>query len=569
MDLADTKVQTKQKFSPLKRFFRLLAVERKDITSIYIFAIVAGLISLSLPLGIQAIFNYVAGGQVTTSWIVLVFVVILGVLANGLLQIFQISITERLQQRIFTHSAFEFAFRIPRLRMEALRKHVAPELVNRFFDTLTVQKSLSKILMDLSASSLQILFGLLLLSFYHPFFILFSVVLVGLLILMIRITGPAGLRTSLEESKYKYKVAFWLEEMARTLESFKLAGTTNLPLSRMDKLLGKYLNARNKHFKVLLLNYGMILGFKVLIIGSMLLIGSLLVFNNELNVGQFVAMEIVVILLLNAVDKLILAAEHAYDILTALEKIGSLTDLPLEQETGEDIPRKSSDAGLAIVAKSLTLHFPDMRHPIIDNVDFEAKAGDRINIVTTDDSFVTHFFRMLTGFYEGYSGSITVNSLPLQNVRLEDLRNQTGGYSTLQEIFDGTLLQNITLGSEGISTERLLEIIAAVGLEEFVTEEKDGLETTLPIGGGSLPDSVFRKIILARSIAKHPTLLLLNQPFEGLETKEKERFLKYLKNKMPATTVILASPRPEPDSFLTKTYKVSAHTLVPIQPYTR
>ncbi len=554
-----------RKFSPLTRFWRLLAAERKDIISIYLFAIVAGIISLSLPLGIQAIFNYVAVGEVTTSWVVLISVVIVGVLANGLVQIFQISITERLQQRIFTNSALEFSYRIPRLKMEALRKHVAPELVNRFFDTLTVQKSLSKILMDLSASSLQILFGLLLLSFYHPFFILFSVVLLGLLLLMIRITGPSGLRTSLEESKYKYKVAFWLEEMARTLESFKLAGSTSLPLRKTDGLLTKYLSARNKHFKVLLLNYGMILGFKVLIIGSMLLIGSLLVFDNQLNVGQFVAMEIVVILLLNAVDKLILAAEHAYDILTALEKIGSLTDMPLESELGEDIPRKSTENGLSISAKSLTLQFPDMRYPIIDNVNLELKAGECINIVTTDDSFVTHFFRMLTGFYEGYDGSLTFNSLPLQNVRLEDLRNQTGGYSTLQEIFDGTLLQNITVGGEGITIQRILEIIDAVGLNEFVEGEKHGLSTMLHTGGGNLPESIFRKIILARCIAKHPTLLLLNRPFEGLEKVEKTKFIHYLRQKMPMATVILASSQPESDLSFDKSYVVKVHSLVPLE----
>ncbi len=247
---------------------RLVSAERKDIINIFIFAIIAGLISLTLPLGIQAIFNFVSGGAVTTSWVVLVIFVIAGVIGNGLLQIFQLSITERLQQRIFTHSAIEFAYRLPRMRVESLRGQYAPELVNRFFDTLTIQKGFSKILMDFSTSSLQILFSLVLLSFYHSFFILFSLALLALLVLVMWLAGPRGLRTSLEESKYKYKVVFWLEEMARTMETFKLAGSTKLPLIKTDAMVGSYLTARNNHFRILLLEYGVILTFKVLIIAA-------------------------------------------------------------------------------------------------------------------------------------------------------------------------------------------------------------------------------------------------------------------------------------------------------------
>lgn len=548
--------------TPLKRFWRLLKVERKDIVNIAIFAVVAGVINLSLPLGIQAIFNYVSGGEVTTSWVILVVVVILGVVANGILQIFQVSITERLQQRIFTHSALEFAYRIPRLKMDALRQQVAPELVNRFFDTLTVQKSLSKLIMDLSASVLQIIFGLLLLSFYHSFFIVFAILLVALIFVVLRITGPAGLRTSLEESKYKYKVAFWLEEMARVLESFKFAGNTHLPLDRTDNLTESYLKARRNHFRVLLANYGMFLVFKVLIIGSLLIVGSILVFNNALNMGQFVAMEIVVILSLSAVDKLILTTETMYDILTALEKLGTLTDLPLESEQGERMDRAPGTQGMAINIKDLTLRFPDMRHPVVSHAYMTVRPGERVNLITTDDSFITHFFRLLTGFYDGYKGSITINDMPLQNLCLEDLRLHVGGYSTLQEIFDGTLLENVTMGLDGASLDRVLPILRAVGLTEFVEGEQEGLHTHLQTHGGTLPESIKRKIILARSLAGHPSLLLLNQPFDGLEAVDRKGFLNYVKEHLPYTTMIIATPDPLEDNLADKAYRIVDHTVV-------
>ena len=202
--------------TPTKRFWKLLKPDSEEIKNIYVYAVFSGLVSLSLPLGIQAIVNLIQGGQISTSWIILVIVVILGIGLTGLLQIFQLGITENLQQRIFTRAAFEFAYRIPRIRLDALYKQYAPELANRFFDTLTVQKGLSKILIDFSSASLQIVFGLILLSLYHPFFVLFSFILVLLVYVIIRFTAKRGLETSLTESKYKYKIAHWLEELART-----------------------------------------------------------------------------------------------------------------------------------------------------------------------------------------------------------------------------------------------------------------------------------------------------------------------------------------------------------------
>jgi ABC-type bacteriocin/lantibiotic exporter with double-glycine peptidase domain len=231
--------------TPVQRFWRLLKPDAKEIRDVYTYAVFNGLVSLSLPLGIQAIVNFIQGGDISSSWIVMVVVVVLGVAITGVLQIFQLRITENLQQKIFTRAAFEFAYRVPRIRMEKLYRHYAPELMNRFFDTLTVQKGLSKILLDFSVATLQVIFGLILLSLYHPFFIMFSLVLVVLVYLIFRFTARRGLETSLQESKYKYQLAHWLEELARSSTTFRLVGSTPLPLDKTDRNVGNYLNARS------------------------------------------------------------------------------------------------------------------------------------------------------------------------------------------------------------------------------------------------------------------------------------------------------------------------------------
>ena len=186
-----------------QRLLGLLSLEKKDILQIFYYAVFAGLVNLSLPLGIQAIINLIQGAQVTTSWVVLVILVTLGVAFAGTLQLMQIRIIENLQQKIFTRASFEFAYRFPKIRMRELTQYYPPELANRFFDTLTIQKSLAKILVDFPAALLQIVFGLLLLSLYHPFFIVYGLLLLLLIYGVFKYTAEKGFQTSLEESKNK------------------------------------------------------------------------------------------------------------------------------------------------------------------------------------------------------------------------------------------------------------------------------------------------------------------------------------------------------------------------------
>ena len=193
--------------------------------------------------------------------------------------------------------------------MAELRKYYPPELANRFFDTLAIQKGLSKILIDVPTAVLQILFALILLSFYHPFFIVFGILLLGLIYIVFKYTAKKGLKTSLKESKSKYKVAHWIQEIARTVISFKLSGSTSLGLRKNDDLVDDYLEARESHFKILRIQFIQMISFKVIVTASLLLIGGALVLNQEMNIGQFVAAEIIILLVIASVEKLILGLE--------------------------------------------------------------------------------------------------------------------------------------------------------------------------------------------------------------------------------------------------------------------
>ncbi len=513
---------------PLKRFWQLLASERKDIGNIYIYALFNGLLTLSIPLGIQAIINLIQSGSTSTSWVVLVIVVLIGLTLAGIFQIFQLSVAERIQQRLFVNASVEFAYRIPRLKLSALRNNYPPELINRFFDVLTVQKGLYKLLFDFSVASLQIVFGLILLSLYHPFFIAFGLFLVVLLALYFRTTSRRGLETSLEESKHKYEVVSWLEELARNLSTFKMAGKTDLPLQKTDVLSGKYLRSRRSHFAILVRQYGFLIFFKVLIAGGLLLLGGLLVFDAQMNIGQFVAAEIVIVQIISSVEKLVYSIETIYDVLTGLEKLGAVTDLELEnhdEETQIDLKREDK---LHIKLKNINLISPQWGHKILHNINLEVNHGEKIGITGTMSSGKSSLLQLIAGLFDSYEGSILYNSTPHRNVRLETLRSLIGDNLRQEEVFEASILDNISLARDGVSQDEVMQLIDLVGLKDFVEDLPNGIFTQLPSSGLGLASSTRNRILMARSLAGKHNLLLLEDNWFDVDDKTRQVWLDYL-----------------------------------------
>ncbi|MFN6379916.1 MAG: peptidase domain-containing ABC transporter [Flavobacteriales bacterium] len=527
--------------SAVKRFFRLIANEKVDIQNIIIFAVFSGLINLSLPLGIQAIINFLNSGEISTSWALLLIFVVLGVALVGYLQIKQLAITETIEQRVFAKAAFDFAFRIPRIKQDAVQNKYVPELVNRFFEVLTVQKGLSKILIDFSSAALQIIFGLILLSLYHPMFILLGLGLVFLLYVIFRITGPAGLRTSLEESKYKFEVAHWLEEIGRTMNTFKLIGNSELPVKRTDELVSGYLKARKKHFRILVWQFKGMIVFKVVVAAGLLILGSLLVIDRQINIGQFVAAEVIIVMLIGAVEKLILSMDTIYDLLTALEKIGTVTDLPVEEDKGTDLRDTNCDNGLNIRFNNVTFSYPDGDEEVLKGASLELLSGHRVCISGPNGVGKTTLLKLLTGMYNSFSGTITLNGLPFRSLRIEALRSIIGDNLNDTDVFKGSLFENIQAGRPNISKDQVMWALRQVQLDEFVSSHPTGLDTPIDPEGKRLSKTITRKIVLARAIVDNPKILLLEDNLSNLKNDERQNIYKNILSKQHGWTVIIVS----------------------------
>ena len=530
--------------TPLKRLFGMLRRERKDIINIYIYAIVVGIISLSLPLGIQAIIGLVSGGLAFSSVYVLIGVVILGVVISGVMQIYQLTLVEVLQRRVFTKAAFEFTYRIPRVKSEALLDSYAPELMNRFFDIVNVQKALPKVLIDMTSAVIQILFGIILLSLYHPYFIAFGFLTIAIVVSVIYYNAPKGMETSLAESKYKYKVAQWLEDIARTLYAFKSAGSTNMPMQKMDYLVNNYLKYRKKHYKVLLNLYGNAVFFKAFITGLLLILGTSLVIDRQISLGQFVASEIIIVLVVSSVEKLISGTETVFDLLTAIEKMGHVTDLPLERQSGLQVNFHEQNHGLNIKIQNLSYRYNDGKKYVLKNLNLDIKAHESICITGTNGSGKETLLKILSAIYTDFEGSISYNGLSIRDLHLNSIRDAIERNLAADLIFDGTLLDNIVMGRSGITLTDVQWALENLHMSDNIAELSEGLSTQMVAGGKRFSESFIAKVSVARCVVEKPKLLMITDIYRELHKAERMSAAAFLTDKKNPWTLLTISNDP-------------------------
>lgn len=523
--------------TPWIRLWRLIRLEQKPVLKIFFYAIFAGLVELGLPLGIQAIVNIIVGGQFNASVILLTVIVLFTVAFAGVLRYMQMRIGEDLQQRIFARSTFELVYRFPKMKYAELQSEYPPELANRYFDIMNIQKSLPKLLIDFSGGIIQILFGLILLSFYHPFFIIFGFLILLLFYIIFKLSLNEGVKEALEVSNYKYQVAHWIQEIARSLEGFKVSESFSYSSSRNDDTSYKYLNARERHFRILRFQFFKMIGFKVIVAAALLVVGGLLVINQQMNIGQFVAAEIIIVLMINSVEKLILGLESVYTLLAGLEKFGRVTDIPLERLGGQKPLHKSDD--IIFEYKNINLHLQG-KH-ILKNINTVINPKDLILVQGTPGSGKSTLLRTLVGLIQEAEGNVFVNDINLKNIDITHFRDFAGHFFPSNKTFQGTILENITLNNPDISMDFVRLLVDKLQLKPFVKAQDKGLQTVIFTEGRQLPYTINKKIMIARALASKPKLLVLKDPTEDFLDEEEDKVIDFLTDpEMPWALVVVS-----------------------------
>ncbi len=521
--------------TPVQRLWHLLSLDSRDLLAVLAYTTVAGLFSLAVPITAQVLVNNIAQGQSLQQLVVLSSLVLFFLSFAGLLRLFQLVLLERLQQRIFVRVAINLGNRLPRVQLAALTSEYAPELVNRFFDVINIQKAFAKLALDGLDALLKVFVGLLLLAFYSPILLGFdlAVVLSGLFIIFV--LGINGLRTSILESKKKYKLAAWLEELARCHISFKMSGTLAFLSERTDALAVAYLKARRSHFTVLFRQAVGNYFFYALASAGILAVGGWLVINRQITIGQLVAAEIVVVSVLAGLDKVISQLEHVYDLLTALDKVGHIEDLPIERATGTEIPVR--EEGASVLCRNVRFSYYSGAE-VLSGVELSVKPGEWVSVVGLSGAGKSTLMALICGLLEPSHGTVEINGVDVRDANLDALRLVVGMVGDREEIFEGTIEDNLRVGAGWLTQEDLRWAIDLMQLSDELAVLPQGLQTPLVSGGYNLSRGQIQRLLLARTIARHPKLLILDEAFMGIDERSKLKILDAIYDRAHRWTII-------------------------------
>jgi ABC-type bacteriocin/lantibiotic exporter with double-glycine peptidase domain len=263
--------------------------------------------------------------------------------------------------------------------------------------------------------------------------------------------------------------------------------------------------------------------FKILITAAMLIVGGILLIRQQINIGQFIAAEIIILTIMNAVEKLIVSLETVYDLLTSVEKINKITEKPIDEEGSYEFVKKQ---GIEIEAKNLSFGFE--KNDILQNISFHIKPGQKVAITGDGDSGKTVLLRLLTGVFQDFEGDLSFDQVPINNYNLNTLRNNIGIYMQKQDIFSASLWENITLGNKEVKEQDVLDTFKIVGLESFYKSLNKGFDTHLEPPGKQLSSSSVQKLLIARSLLNQPALLLLDEPMKLFAADDKQYLQNYL-----------------------------------------
>lgn len=508
---------------PFHRLWRLLAPERADLWIIVIFAAINGLLALATPLAVETLVNTVAFGRLMQPVIVL-SLLLLGFLAlSSAIRAVQTYAVEIIQRRLFARVAADLAYRLPRVQTEAMGGQSGRELVNRFFDVVTVQKASAQLLLDAVGLALSALIGMLVLALYHPWLLGFDVVLLVLVALTLFVMGRGAVATSIEESKAKYGVAAWLEDLAAARTTFRDGFSAEFALASSDRLIHKYLKARQKHFRVLMRQIIFALGLQAVASTVLLGMGGWLVISGQLTLGQLVAAEMIVTVIVGSVAKMGKHLESWYDLLAAVDKLGVLFDLPIEQQQGQNVLPNQGPA--TVVVKNLELRSAVDTHE--GPMNLTIPAGARLCLPDDGSGRASRLIDHLFGMRRPQHGGILINGVDLRDLQPDALRVQVALIRNV-EIFSGTIAANVHREHPHVAPQAVHHALAAVGLLDELLEFPEGLETRVTESGEPLTPNQARRLMFARAIVQTPKLLLIDGALDALPDDQASSLCRWL-----------------------------------------
>lgn len=526
---------------PWVMLWRLLAPDHKDLWAVVAISGVAGLLMLSVPVTAQQLVRTVTFATLYQP-IVVLSLMLLGLLGFvAALQSLQVYVAEIIQRRLFVRIAGQVTRHLTQADAAAWRQYSMPELVNRFLEVAIVQKVTAALMVDGIAILLTTLISMSVMAFYHPFLLGYDVVLLVLLATIFFGFGRNGVKTAIQESRTKYGVLSWLEDMARCPGVFRTGGVELLAQQRTDVLCADYLHARRSHFSILIRQIVLVLILQVIATTALLGLGGFLVLNEQLTLGQLVAAELIVAMIVASFAKLGKHLEGWYDLLASVDKLSHLLDLPAEPQDGLIGLSRQGPAELVICEAASretgSPTDPSSKRPLL-----RVAPGETAALVNWNPSLTHDFADGLRGL-RGVSGpTLLIDGVQIDDIRADVLRQHVAVARDL-EFLPSTIAENIHLSRPQVGESDVREACHAAGLTDELHLAGLSLSTQVLPSGWPLNAGQQRRLILARALAGRPRILFIDQLCDAFAAAEFQQVWARVSRPPSPMTILVATVR--------------------------
>ena len=522
--------------TPFQRVVKLLSLEKQDIFLLLYLTAAYGVLGIATPVAVQAMVNIVTMGGVLQPLYVVGVILFCLLALSGAIYAIESFLVEMIQRRIFVRYSLQIAQNTGQIHISVYDQFNPVELVNRYFDIQTVQKSMATLLTVGLTALLQGLIGSIVLLFYSLYFgILVILMLIVLWVIIFGLGKPAE-ETAIKESKAKYEMAAWLETIARNKWLSKFYGAKQRNTANTAQLADGYLLVRAKHFKVLMMQLIGAVGLYALIGTGMLILGGTLVIKGQINLGQFVAAELIIFGVLSAFVRFVTKLEYFYDLLAAVDKLGVLETLPVER-SGEHQPDQEGYTKLKV--HELTFQHADQA-ALVKNLSFSLQRGESLALMGGLGSGKTTLLELIMGMRQPGQGHISYNDIDVRQLDLSHLRDRIGVANKV-EWQHGSILDNLKLQRPEVSLDHVIELLQVLGLWQEISKLPNGIETVLTDFGAPMTHTQLQRLMLARAMLGQPDLLIIDGLLDQLSQDELDQVLMLLKRHQQDWMVLITT----------------------------
>lgn len=515
----------------------VLNIKKGVVRLLVLFSLCVSVLSLIIPIAIQTIVNTLAFSSLKQPLFILVVTVIFVLGLAGIIRLCQIMIVENIQQTFFTDIALRFAKLLPRLKIRELDAHRGPEIINRFFEVIPIQKTLSILLIYLIELGIQAITSFILLAFYHPYLLILDGILTIFFMLALMIPYRKAMESALGESDYKHKMVAWLEEYLHCVNLVKFNDNDGFLLKKVDDNIKKYLQYRTVHFNQIVKHFLAFYSIYIFANVALLGIGGYLVLIQQLTLGQLVASEIVLNALVYSFLRICYHLRDLYALAASSSKINSVLELGYEPLVEHELDGHDDIFPPHIGYENIS-YITSLGRQGLTDFSCDIKGSELVLFKTSSQIAKKILLDILLGFNVNYQGTVRLNGHIMTGEEKLILRKTTSYVHDI-ELFPGTLYENLTLESINTSKMILIDLFKRLDVLKDVESLPNGMNSLILNHRMDLTHDALNKLMVIRAILSKPKLLILDGIIDRLTVEDTKRLIDTIRSiDEPKPTVI-------------------------------